>query len=216
MIGLLLKDLYALRPYFTKQISFMVLFLIGIQLFLVQSAANFSIMIIMIVYMMLFSSFSLDDAAHWNSYALTLPLSNKTIVRGKYLLFLSAMFISCVTSFLISFLFDLLLYHEGVLLIAGMSFSSFLAFVLFASVTLPLFFRFPSEKARSYMRLITLVPCFLLFAGLTYFSNSLEGFFTVLTSIPLPWILIASTSLVTACFIGSYFLSVQFFKKQEF
>ena len=90
MTGLILKDIYSLRSYFVKQILLMALIYLLISVTMIQSFAFFGPMMVMSVMMMLISSFSFDETAKWDTYALTLPLSPRSIVGAKYLLMIGA------------------------------------------------------------------------------------------------------------------------------
>lgn len=73
MTGLMLKDMYSLRTYFLKQLALMTVLYLAISVGLMKNFSFLSPMLTMSVVMMLISSFSVDEASSWDSYALTLP-----------------------------------------------------------------------------------------------------------------------------------------------
>ncbi len=86
MTGLMLKDMYSLRTYFLKQLALMTVLYLAISVGLMKNFSFLSPMLTMSVVMMLISSFSVDEASRWDSYALTLPVTPRAIVGAKYLL----------------------------------------------------------------------------------------------------------------------------------
>ncbi|MFQ7003247.1 MAG: ABC-2 transporter permease [Ruthenibacterium lactatiformans] len=86
MTGLMLKDMYSLRTYFLKQLALMTVLYLAISVGLMKNFSFLSPMLTMSVVMMLISSFSVDEASSWDSYALTLPVTPRAIVGAKYLL----------------------------------------------------------------------------------------------------------------------------------
>ena len=74
MTGLMLKDMYSLRTYFLKQLALMTVLYLAISVGLMKNFSFLSPMLTMSVVMMLISSFSVDEASSWDSYALTLPV----------------------------------------------------------------------------------------------------------------------------------------------
>ena len=91
MTGLMLKDMYSLRTYFLKQLALMTVLYLAISVGLMKNFSFLSPMLTMSVVMMLISSFSVDEASSWDSYALTLPVTPRAIVGAKYLLFYGAL-----------------------------------------------------------------------------------------------------------------------------
>ena len=85
MTGLMLKDMYSLRTYFLKQLALMTVLYLAISVGLMKNFSFLSPMLTMSVVMMLISSFSVDEASSWDSYALTLPVTPRAIVGAKYL-----------------------------------------------------------------------------------------------------------------------------------
>ena len=152
MIGLLLKDLYSLRQY-GKTLGFMLVFFAVISAGLDNPATFFEGFIILMSMMITITSFSYDDLAKWNRYALSLPVARKEIVGAKYVLSIVLCLAGTVMSFLISSLelqispvpgFGMKEHLFSLVVIVSIAF-------FFTGILLPLTFRFGVEKSRLLM-----------------------------------------------------------------
>ena len=83
MKGLLYKEFLSLKKYLNALGLLLVLYF-GISVYSreVSFFAGFSAMAAVIV---TFSAFTYDNYANWDRYALSLPLSRKNLVQGRYL-----------------------------------------------------------------------------------------------------------------------------------
>lgn len=115
MIGLMLKDMYSLRTYFLKQLALMTVLYLAISVGLMKNFSFLSPMLTMSVVMMLISSFSVDEASSWDSYALTLPVTPRAIVGAKYLLFYGALLGTGVIASVLCGVLDSFTYRNGFL-----------------------------------------------------------------------------------------------------
>ena len=159
MIGLLLKDFYTLRQY-GKTMLFMLFFFAVISAGLDNPATFFEGFFIIMSMMITITSFSYDALAKWDRYALSLPITKKDIVAGKYLLSIILCLLATIISFLISTVilkFDPVegfgmaehLYATGAIICAALFFSGIL---------LPLTFQFGVEKSRIFLVAIFAAP----------------------------------------------------------
>lgn len=106
MKGLILKDLYLIKA-FAKQyvivLAFMTIWAIAM-----KAMSFLGIYFILMGAMILLSVMSLDDAVSFNRFALTMPISERTLIQSKYLIFILtvsaggaiALIISGIVSFL--------------------------------------------------------------------------------------------------------------------
>jgi len=159
MIGLLLKDFYALRQYGKNMLLMLVLFAV-ISAGLDNPATFFEGFFILMSMMITITSFSYDALAKWDRYALSLPVTRKEIVAGKYLLSIILCLIAAILSFLISLVvlkispvegFGMAehLYAIGAIICAAL---------FFAGILLPLTFQFGVEKSRIFLLAIFAAP----------------------------------------------------------
>ena len=159
MIGLLLKHFYTLRQY-GKTMLFMLVFFGVISALVDNPATFFEGMIILMSTMITITSFSYDALAKWDRYALSLPVTRKEIVGGKYLLSILFCFGGAVLSFLISTLVLILKPVEGFEMTEHLYATTAILCValFFISILLPLTFRFGVEKSRIFMLAIFAAP----------------------------------------------------------
>jgi len=209
MMGLLLKDFYTLRQY-GKALLFMLVFFAIISFGMDNPAMFFEGFFVMMSMMMTITSFSYDALAKWDRYALSLPLTKKDIVTGKYLLAI----ILCLSGTVISFLLTFLILKINP--VSGFGVSEhllataviFAIALFFASVLIPLVFKFGVEKGRFFLIAIFAMPTAALLVidqlGLTKPSDVVLLNFAKLT--PLLAILL---------FLLSYLLSVKIFSSKE-
>lgn len=85
MTGLLYKDLCNLKKYLF-QLSAIVLLISFLFLNSSTGVIVLGAYVVMISLMVLLNSIAYDDMAQWDKFALTMPLSRKTLVKSKYLL----------------------------------------------------------------------------------------------------------------------------------
>ncbi len=159
MIGLLLKDIYTMRQY-VKTLLFMLVFFAVISAGLDNPATFFEGFIILMSMMLTISSFSYDDLAKWDRYALTLPVSRKEIVAGKYLLSIVLCVAATVISFLISAIILTVKPVEGFGLTEQLFATAAIVSIafFFTGILLPLTFKFGVEKSRILMFVIFAAP----------------------------------------------------------
>ena len=151
MKGLLLNDLLGLR----RTLAYIFVFL-GIYALLFTGTMGpefISGFILVLTTMMVNSAVMIGDAAKWNMYALTMPISRRTLVQEKYLLMLllggGGMALSSLYTFVIYLLhhtLDLRGFFDMVLLLFSLC-------LFLNSVILPILLRFGSEKAK-YLTII--------------------------------------------------------------
>lgn len=210
MIGLLLKDLYTMRQYL-KTMLFMLMFFAVISAGLDNPATFFEGFIILMSMMLTISSFSYDDLAKWDRYALTLPITRKELVAGKYLLSVVLCFAGAAFSFPIALIVLTLKPVEGFGLAEQLYATAAIvsAAFFFTGLLLPMTLKFGVEKSRILMLVVFAMPTAAVIAldkmGVPMPSeDSLFGFFKLL---PL--------SMVVFYYL-SYRLSVRIFSRKEF
>ncbi len=214
MKGLLLKEYYALRPYFKKQL----LVLLVLFVFFVAVSSTFSILVPMTLFFianLMLSSFTMDEQSHWDSYALTLPVTRTRIIVSKYLTFFGTLLITCCVGTPIVCIMEKVIFHQTPVIPAISAAASLLLAGLLLCVLLPLAVKIGIERAR-----IAIVICYLLpFVLVVLVSNQPDAFLHFLMPIlELPWYLLAllSLALYLAIMAFSVLLSIKFYKAKEF
>ena len=88
MKGLLLKDFYNLSRMMKQYL--LILAAMGVWAFFMKNASFISMYIALCSAMLVLSSFSYDEYARFDIYAMTMPIDRKTLVQEKYVLLLLA------------------------------------------------------------------------------------------------------------------------------
>ncbi len=215
MMGLILKDLYSLRSYFVKQICLMAVVYLAISVAMIQSFAFFAPMMVMSVMMMLISSFSFDETVKWDTYALTLPLSPRSIVGAKYLLMIGSLMGMSAVILLLCGALDAFTYREGLGQIAATTVGVGLTYLVMCFIVMPLFYKVGVEKARVVMVLCFMAPM-MLFAGVASFlGRTGVDLAAMFASLSAPVLAAGGVLLLVGLGFGSYLLSIKFYAEKE-
>ncbi|TAH74961.1 MAG: ABC-2 transporter permease [Anaerolineaceae bacterium] len=217
MKGLIVKDFINVSNSF-RLVGVMVLFYGAIS-FLTESPGSFSGMFTLIFAMFLFGTFSLDELANWDSYALTMPLTRENIIQGKYLMMLLLTLIGFLVNAASLLVINIATKAESIFSGFEVPIGGFVIVIIFYSVLLPIIAKVGITKARIYFILIYMVP-FLL--GMLIFKKVKEDnmvpperLMDVLEMVKDSIYIIAP--LVMIVFLGiSYSLSVGIYRKKEF
>lgn len=211
MKGLILKDLLNLKSNMKVMILFMILF--GYMSSIGDgNNSSFVGVIIVLCTTMIVSTFSYDDLNKWDSYVLTMPIKRNTIVLSKYLTMLIFSLMGVIFSLIISIIngyFKNTLILSETLIITGLILS---ISVCFASLILPLIYKFGTEKARLLMIASFLIPT----AALLGLKNLLERFNSnVSIDIILNTLVYCLPFIAILFFVISYFISTKIYCKKE-
>ena len=157
------------------------------------------------------STFSLDDAAKWDTYVLTAPGTKRRVVLAKYCSTFLMTIMGAALSVIIA-LVALLIRHE--------TWSSEITFSFLASIgitlclnafLLPLVYRFGTDRARIFLMLLIFIPIGVVvllktsFPTLPFFNEN--ALLYVLLSLPLVGIFLSALS---------YFISRAIYARKEF
>lgn len=215
MKGLILKDLYSLRGS-VKQMMIVYAFYIVFAFLGIWDISFFVGLATMMGAMMVVSTFSYDDLAKWDSYALTMPISRKDLVTSKYIVMLMTMFISAAVSIAIGIAVQMILGKLDLLMLLATCGGVMAVAVLGFCIHLMITFKLGVEKARLSLMAIFLIPTIVLFGGVK-FANSL-GIELDLSGLnrnaPL-WAGIALAVIAGAAVI-SYQISIRIVEKKEY
>lgn len=203
MKGLMLKDLYVMKKYArTTALVALVFAAVGL---MSANNASFAGMISMMSTMMIVNAFSYDDLAKWDRYALSMPISRKTMVGARFLLglilwagglvlALAIMMLSMAIHGQTAFLESLLVV---VIIGAGM--------LMAMSIAVPLLYKFGVEKGRMLMLLAFLPPVAIAMIPLWLYGDSAVSYLIAL--FPL---------LSLAMYAGAYWMSVKIVRKKDY
>lgn len=144
------------------------------KVFVAQGNTDFFVpMWVMMCTMLVTTTMSLDSAAKWDIYALTMPVTRKEMVESKYILAVLLALFGVISSGIVLSVSYLILknveWKEAVILLGMVLGIGF----LYLSFILPLLFKFGVEKARVFMMLGYLVP--LIFSyGIVFFAKKFQ------------------------------------------
>lgn len=214
MKGLILKDLLNLK----KAIKTMLIVGIAYSIFFSTVQPTFLTGILTLLFsMQSLSSFSYDEYAKWDSYALTLPISRKDLVFSKYILFMTFPIIGSVLSIILSTIIGLfkqtLMVEEIFASAMGFLFSMEILFL----IILPLIFKFGIERGRIMITVVGFSIFGILFLVIKLIQAlnlpflSLEQIYA-LTPI-IPWIALVMVALIAYL---SYQVSLRIVEKKEY
>lgn len=170
-------------------------------------------MIMVYMIMTLMNLFALDDASKWDRYAVTLPLSRRGIVAVRYLFLAGITVVANLFAFALSVVIGAVRGQEGSLLESLLiSASLLMVFLLIASVTVPLCYRFGAEKSRMALMAVFM----LVFLGFIWFMPKLEPLLAGLSTLNATLLATGAVVLTLGLYIASYFVSVRIYAKKEF
>lgn len=209
MKGLILKDLYNLA----RTLRMMLVMLLVMGVFFAQNGVAFlSSYLIVMCSMLVVTTMSYDDLAKWDNFALTLPLSRRDIVLGKYGTMLALNLFGAAFSIAIGLPILYFSNSMGILELLLTAGASLLVGFLYSSICIPLLYKFGTEKARLMMIVLIMVPTFGVVSLIRWFPN-LFSWVSLFTPLTFALAAIALTALVVA---GSIWLSIRIYSKKEF
>ena len=152
MKGLLIKDLCSISNY-KRQYATILVFMSVWSIFS-KSFSFLAMYSILLGGMMVLSVMSMDEAVHFNRYALTMPISVKTLVKEKYVLVCICIGAGSLLALIVEGIAMSTPWYEGTAeWIMINCLSSF--FLIAYTITLPIIFKYGVEKARyTYMAVI--------------------------------------------------------------
>ena len=201
MTGLIYKDIVALR----KQLSTLLLFLVVYGGFCVTGVFDFSILGALVAVFGLtipVSSVALDDAAHWDRYAVATPAGRRGVVAGKYVFTLLVIVVSVAVAAGLMVCLSLAGLTETTLddlVLIALS-CGVLTLVLDA-IILPFLLKYGAEKAR----VISMITFVVIFGGAVLLGGLAKDQITLPQ--PPAWLLTALPVLLGLLAIGSYLIS---------
>ncbi|CRZ33479.1 ABC-2 family transporter [Herbinix hemicellulosilytica] len=217
MKGLIIKDL--INIFKNVKVILLLLIFYGFISVMTDNPGSFIGVFNLLFAMYFLSTYSYDEYANWDNYALTMPVTREKIVLGKYL----SMLLVSLTGFMISSAWIVLINYiskqdnifEGIVINAAI----IAAAILFFSVIIPVINKFGIIKARIYIIIIYMVP-FLL--GSYVFGKVKEIYPTPpeklisFIEIVIKYVYIIVPLFLLVVLGISYALSVRIYRKKEF
>ncbi len=187
--------------------------------FITDSPSSFSGLFTLIFAMYMLSTYSLDEMAKWDVYALTMPLTRDNLVQGKYLMMIILSFMGFLLNTVVLLALNILTKAENLFEDIEIAVGGAVLVILFYSIIIPFITKLGIVKARLFFIIIYLVP----FLAGSFISKRIEAgnknspdkliaFIEVVIMnayIIVPLIMIAALGI-------SYFLSIRIYRKKEF
>lgn len=168
MKGLIIKDLFTVAN-FRKQYGLILLFMAAWSL-VSKSFSFLAMYIILLGGMMVLSIMSMDETVHFNRYALTMPISVRTLIKEKYVMTCICIAAGSLLALVVEGIAMLTPWNEGAeewIVLAAIS----TFFLLAYTVTLPFIFKFGVEKAR-YIYMAVMGIMAVVIAGGVYLTKN--------------------------------------------
>ncbi len=217
MKGLILKDIINMKRNF-KLFSVFVLIYILIS-FILESSSYFSSMFTLVLAMLTLTSYSLDEQAKWDGYALTMPISRNNIVQGKYLVMIilatAGLAFNCVVLTVLNVVMKAEKLYSG---FEGGAIGAVLV-ILFYSIAMPFVTKFGVEKSRFIIILIYMIPFFIGNMVLKLVKEKYPESWAELVRISKIFIDYAPLIIPAVVLVAlgiSYSISVRIYRKKEF
>ncbi len=166
MWGLIIKDLYNLK----RQLALYGI-IGGVYLAVAGVSGNVSVfigMIMMFTAMIPLSAIAYDERAKWDKYSLTMPVSRKQIVAGKYLLGLLVLAAGGALSLISVLLMGSADVSENLITVAVL----LGVCLLYISILVPVVFKLGTERARYVMMIIIFVPFLVIVTAAKFMGGS--------------------------------------------
>lgn len=211
MKGLLLKDfMISKRSLISFGVVIILLFTGSLVLTSNHSILNGSLFSFISIYFSIFLSFNLftyDETSHWNIFALSLPVSKRVLVRGRYVFLLLVLISAVAISILFYIAFGSVFSLEILLQIAA----SITVSLVLISFLLPFIYHFGTQTTR--ILLMVIFASFFLFA---FLLQNLSIAAPPLTDQSVILLCYAAFAASILCFIFSYLVSCKIVEKKDF
>lgn len=169
MIGLILKDLVNLKRY--GRTLAIVIAIYAVMSFINKDASMFNSIFTVVLAMITISSYSFDEAAKWDSYALSMPVNRKDIVKSKYYLLLIISALGLGVNLIFSIGINLYIGSDN--LLKGFEFSLIgaMGLLFLNSIIIPFITKLGVEKARIIMIIVFMLPTGIIYLGMNTLNN---------------------------------------------
>lgn len=161
MKGLLIKDILNLKKQY--KLNFLMMGFFTVFGYQTGDPSYVMGMIVMTMTMLSITSMSYDDLAKWDNYALSMPISRKSIVKSKYILSILLSSFAIIISASISYVVILPKSNMNTLELLLVASIVFEISLLYSFVILPLIYKHGLEKVRILMVGVFAVPSFIIF-----------------------------------------------------
>lgn len=212
-----MKDLVNLKRY-GKTLSVLIA-IYAVMSFINKDASMFNSIFTVVLAMITISSYSFDEAANWDSYALSMPIDRKDIVKSKYYLLLIISALGLGVSLIFSL--GINLYLSSANLLQGFEFSliGVTGLLFLYSIIIPFITKVGVEKARIIIIIVFMLPTGIIYLGMNTINKDTliipEQIIDIGNLLLKYKYIIVPIAIVIALSI-SYNISVKIYRKKQF
>jgi hypothetical protein len=164
MRGLIIKDFINLKKNF--KILSLLLILYGTMAFFQENVSFFGTIYTLLFAILTISTYSYDELAKWDTYVLTMPVTKKNIVQGKYLIMLLMTGLGSLFSIFFMVIINVLLKKANVFSGIETAVLGASIVIIFYCITIPFIVKLGVEKARLIFFAVYFIPFIItIFAG---------------------------------------------------
>lgn len=215
--GLIVKDLLQLKSYKKTLIVFIFVF---VATSIAQENTR-NILVVMITLglgMFSIATFSYDEMAKADKYILTLPLTKKEVVMGKYILVIASTIIGSILGIVVSMVVSFVIVGKlpNILELLQIAIGSIFGIGIIEAIQIPFIYKYGAEKGRIQLFIAIAILTFL-FGGIIWMSekfgvNFLDNFMINNFMKLIPIILLIAIAII---YFVSYQISYHIYKKKE-
>ena len=217
MKGLIIKDIINMKRNFRFLSVFALIYVV--MSVTMESSGYFSSMFTLVFAMLTLSSYSLDEMAKWDGYALTMPITKENVVQGKYLFMLLLSMAGLVINTGVVILMNTIMKAEKVTsgIWGGALGAAFV--ILFYSIAIPFITKYGVEKSRFIIIAIYMLP---FLAGVGIFKLLKERYpeppkvLVRMAGFLMDNIYLIVPVLILLFLLISYLISIKIYQKKEF
>ncbi|MDF2941519.1 MAG: putative rane protein [Herbinix sp.] len=217
MKGLIWKDIINLKR--NVKIFGLLTVLYAFMAFTSKDASFFGSIFTMLFAILTMSTFSYDEAAKWDGYALTMPVTRENIVQSKYIMMLLLTLIGVVFSAGVTILLNIVLKSHTMFYGIQICIFGAALVMLFYSITIPIITKLGMEKARLAFFAVYLIPFFIAYIGKELVKRSglaMPGNLITVIEFLVKYIYVIVPLVVVIALYISYMVSINIYKKKEF
>lgn len=215
--GLIIKDLLQLKSYKRTLIVFIFVF---VATSMAQENTRNILIVMLTLGLGMFSiaTFSYDEMAKADKYILTLPLTKKEVVLGKYLLVMVSTVLGAILGMLASSILSFIVVGEqpNILELIELAIGGIFGIGIVESIQIPFIYKYGAEKGRIQIFIAIAVVAFFLggivWLGEKYGINLLDSLMVDAVFKVIPIILLVAIAII---YFISYKISYRLYKKKE-
>ncbi len=156
MRGLIIKDLINLKKNIRIYLVFIVLY--GVLAYMQEDAAFFGSIFTLLFSLLTITTYSYDELAKWDEFALSTPVSRDAIVKSKYIIMILLIGVGAGVSLLFTVVLNSILKKDNLITGGEICLAVAAISILYYTIIIPIITKKGSEKARLIFIAIYMIP----------------------------------------------------------